>query len=69
MYQHLTQRHPRRAGCAQVGVVRDELPGEGHLGPPRLVPAIVNFLTENRLPMLPTGKVDRESLARVLTAN
>jgi hypothetical protein len=30
---------------------------------------MVRFLTEDQLPILPTGKVDRESLARLLTAD
>jgi acyl-CoA synthetase (AMP-forming)/AMP-acid ligase II len=33
------------------------------------VPTVIRLLAENELPMLPTGKVDRQGLARVLTAD
>jgi acyl-CoA synthetase (AMP-forming)/AMP-acid ligase II len=33
------------------------------------VPTVVRLLAENELPMLPTGKVDRQGLVRVLTAD
>ena len=32
------------------------------------VPTVVRLVAENDLPMLPTGNVDRQGLARVLTA-
>jgi hypothetical protein len=32
------------------------------------VPTVVRLVAENDLPMLPTGKVDRQGLVRVLTA-
>jgi acyl-CoA synthetase (AMP-forming)/AMP-acid ligase II len=31
------------------------------------VPTVIRLLAENDLPMLPTGKVDRQGLVRVLT--
>src|ERR1700738_1945116 len=33
------------------------------------VPTVIRLLAENDLPMLPTGKVDRQGLVRVLTAD
>jgi acyl-CoA synthetase (AMP-forming)/AMP-acid ligase II len=33
------------------------------------VPTVIRLITENDLPMLPTGKVDRQGLVRVLTAD
>ena len=33
------------------------------------VPTVIRLLAENELPMLPTGKVDRQGLVRVLTAD
>ena len=33
------------------------------------VPTVIRLLAENELPMLPTGKVDRQELVRVLTAD
>jgi acyl-CoA synthetase (AMP-forming)/AMP-acid ligase II len=33
------------------------------------VPTVIRLLAENDLPMLPTGKVDRQALLRVLTTN
>jgi acyl-CoA synthetase (AMP-forming)/AMP-acid ligase II len=33
------------------------------------VPTVIRLITENDLPMLPTGKVDRQALVRVLTAD
>jgi acyl-CoA synthetase (AMP-forming)/AMP-acid ligase II len=33
------------------------------------VPTVIRLIAENDLPMLPTGKVDRQGLARVLTAD
>jgi acyl-CoA synthetase (AMP-forming)/AMP-acid ligase II len=31
------------------------------------VPTVIAILTESELPMLPTGKLDRQGLVRVLT--
>jgi acyl-coenzyme A synthetase/AMP-(fatty) acid ligase len=33
------------------------------------VPTVIQLLAENDLPMLPTGKVDRQGLVRVLTGD
>jgi acyl-CoA synthetase (AMP-forming)/AMP-acid ligase II len=33
------------------------------------VPAVIRLVAEDDLPMLPTGKVDRQALARVLAAD
>ena len=33
------------------------------------VPTVVRLMTEDELPMLPTGKIDRQGLVRVLTSN
>ena len=33
------------------------------------VPKVIRLLAENDLPMLPTGKVDRHGLVRVLTGD
>jgi acyl-CoA synthetase (AMP-forming)/AMP-acid ligase II len=33
------------------------------------VPTVIRLIAENDLPMLPTGKIDRQGLVRVLTAD
>jgi hypothetical protein len=33
------------------------------------VPAVIAILAENDLPMLPTGKIDRQGLVRILTGD